>query len=189
MTMADQLRRIPSLSGRALELNVETLPHDPVVLFRSWLETALEFGVQEPHAVSLATVDAVGVPDARTLILKDVDERGWAFAGTASSTKGRQLAVNPVAAIDVYWQPIMRAVRVRGRVFEATPAECDADLAARSQTARASVAPGDWRLWRLVPSQVEFFQASVDRQHTRVVYNTFDGAWMLRVQRGGREIR
>lgn len=74
----------------------------------------------------------------------DPHERGWAFAGTASSRKAQQLAANPAAALSLWWQPQMRAVRVRGPVVAATPQECEADLAARSPQARA-VPPGEWR--------------------------------------------
>ncbi|MDO5682316.1 MAG: hypothetical protein Q4G46_05760 [Propionibacteriaceae bacterium] len=73
MSLAEQLRAIPSLTGTAPALDLTQLPADPTALFREWLEVALRHGVREPHAVSLATVDADGVPDARTLILKDVD--------------------------------------------------------------------------------------------------------------------
>lgn len=177
------------MTGTAPALDLTQLPADPTALFREWLEVALRHGVREPHAVSLATVDADGVPDARTLILKDVDHRGWAFAGTASSTKGRQLADNPAAALDVYWSPLMRAVRVRGPVKEAPPAECEADLAGRSAEARAAVAPGDWRLWRLQPTRVEFFQAATDRQHLRVVYIPAADGWTISVLRGEQAVR
>lgn len=155
-TPAAWLRERPSLTGSAPTLHPESAPDDPLALFLNWITAAAEAGVAEPHATTLATVDADGVPDARTLILKDVDERGWAFAGTRSSAKGRQLAANPAAALNFWWQPVLRAVRVRGPVVEAPAGESTADLAARSATARAGVVDGDWALWRIVPSRIEF---------------------------------
>ena len=178
MALSTDLRQIPSLTGRAPRLDLDDLPADPTDLFAAWLDQALERGVPEPVAATLATVDADGVPDARTLIVKAVDEQGWAFAGTASSRKGQQLAACSSAALNLWWQPIMRAVRARGSVVEASPDEAAADLAARSEDARAGVDPSDWRLWRLVPSRVEFWQGSPDRRHVRIVY-THDGAWRL----------
>lgn len=172
---AQDLRRIPSLAGRPPALDLDDLPRDPVELFAQWLQVALDHDVPEPVAATLATVDADGVPDARTLILKSVDARGWAFAGTASSRKGRQLAACSSAALNVWWQPVVRAVRARGTVVEASPDECAADLAARSAAARADVDPADWRLWRLVPTRVEFWQGSPDRRHVRIVHTTDDG--------------
>ena len=173
---AEDLRTIPSLTGTAPRLELDDLPRDPTDLFAEWLRVALEHGVPEPVAATLATVDDDGVPDARTLILKAVDARGWAFAGSATSRKGQQLTARPSAALTLWWQPLVRAVRVRGRVVEASPEDSAADFAARSESARTGAPAQDWRLWRLVPSRVEFWQGSPDRRHLRIVY-TYDGSW------------
>lgn len=185
-TPADWLRARPSLTGTAPTLHPEAVPGDPLALFLNWIATAAEAGVAEPHAATLATVDAEGLPDARTLILKDVDERGWAFAGPRSSAKGLQLAANPAAALNFWWQPVMRAVRVRGPVEEASAEESAADLAARSPAARAGVAAGDWVLWRIVPTRIEFWQGSKHRRHTRIVY-TRDASGWNRTWQGGED--
>lgn len=184
MSIAQRLRTIPTLTGAAPDLELESLPSDPHVLFTDWLEAALAGDVPEPIAVTLATVDVDGVPDSRVLLLKDVDERGWAFAGTASSRKAQQLAACPAAALGLWWQPQMRAVRVRGPVEQASPEECEADLAARSPEARATVPPGEWRVWRVQPQRIEYWQGSPDRQHVRVVYTRVGEEWQLAVDRG-----
>ena len=184
-TPAAWLRARPSLTGSAPPLHPASVTGDPVALFLNWIATAAEAGVAEPHAATLATVDAEGVPDARTLILKDVGERGWAFAGSRSSAKGRQLATNPAAALNFWWQPVLRAVRVRGPVQEATAEESAADLAARSAQARAGVAEGDWVLWRIVPTRIEFWQGAQDRRHTRIVYVRDGDAWSHTWRAGG----
>lgn len=182
--LGDWLRSQPALVGRAPELDTSTLPDEPLPLFREWIAAAVEEGVPEPHAATLATVDADGIPDARTLILKGVDERGWAFAGPRSSRKAEQLAARPVAALNFWWQPLVRAVRVRGEVREASLDESAADLAARSVAARDGLAPGDWVLWRLVPTRVEFWQGAVDRRHARIVFERVADGW--RCTRAGR---
>ncbi|MCI1020494.1 pyridoxamine 5'-phosphate oxidase family protein [Microbacterium sp. C5A9] len=171
------LRGRHALTGSAPDWDLSALPDDPTSLFAAWLRTADAAGVPEPHTVTLATVDAEGLPDARTLILKRIDERGWAFASTRSSRKGAQLAAAPAAALNFWWQPQVRAVRVRGRVQEATAEESAADLAARSAAARADIADGDWVLWRIVPARIEFWQGSRDRRHTRVIYDAVDTGW------------
>lgn len=171
------LRGRHALTGHTPEWDLGALPEDPADLFAAWLSAADAAGVPEPHTATLATVDREGVPDARTLILKALDERGWAFASTRSSRKGAQLADAPAAALNFWWQPQVRAVRVRGRVQEATPEESAADLAARSAAARADVVEGDWVLWRLVPARIEFWQGSRDRRHTRVVYHADAAGW------------
>ncbi|MWJ14801.1 pyridoxamine 5'-phosphate oxidase [Clavibacter michiganensis subsp. michiganensis] len=174
------LRAQPSLTGSAPALDTADLPDDPDDLFRAWITAAADAGVPEPHAAMLATVDGDGLPDARTLILKDVSPRGWAFASTRSSAKGAQLAANRAAALAFWWQPIVRAVRVRGSVEEATAEESAADLAARSAAARADVDPGDWVLWRIRPVHVEFWQGSPDRRHARILFDRVGETWTRR---------
>jgi pyridoxamine 5'-phosphate oxidase len=174
------LRAQPSLTGSAPALDTTAIPDDPDDLFREWITAAADAGVPEPHAATLATVDADGLPDARTLILKDVSPRGWAFASTRSSAKGAQLAAKQAAALAFWWQPIVRAVRVRGTVEEATAEENEADLAARSAAARADVDPGDWVLWRIRPVHVEFWQGSPDRRHARILFDRVGETWTRR---------
>lgn len=175
---ASWLRGQPALTGSAPPLDIAALPPEPVTLFREWIATAASSDVPEPHAATLATVDGDGVPDARTLILKDVDARGWAIAGPRSSRKARQLAARPAAALNFWWQPLVRAVRVRGAAQEASAAESAADLAARSAAARDGITDGAWVLWRIVPDRVEFWQGSTDRNHTRIVYERTDHGWV-----------
>lgn len=171
------LRAQPALIGDAPPLAVDDLPEEPLPLFLRWMQQAADAGVAVPHAATLATVDAEGMPDARTLILKDVGERGWAFASRRSSRKGAQLAANPVAALNFWWQPIVRAVRVRGRVVEATAEESAADDAARPAEARHGAAIDDWVLWRVVPQRVEFWQGEIDRRHSRIVFDAGMDGW------------
>lgn len=173
----DGLRGRHALTGDAPAWDLDALPEDPALLFAEWLAAADAAAVPEPHTATLATVDAEGMPDARTLILKRVDERGWAIASTRSSRKGAQLDAAPAAALNFWWQPQVRAVRVRGRVEEATAQESAADLAARSPAARALVDEGDWVLWRIVPERIEFWQGSRDRRHTRAVYVPDGSGW------------
>lgn len=177
VSLNDWLRGRHALTGTAPQWDLDALPADPTDLFRDWILLADSDGVPEPQTATLATVDAHGIPDARTLILKSIDERGWAFASTRSSRKGAQLSDAPAAALNFWWQPQVRAVRVRGRVQEASAEESAADLAARSPSARAAIAPGDWVRWWIVPTRVEFWQGSRDRQHTRVVYEPSGGGW------------
>ncbi|MCG5430846.1 pyridoxamine 5'-phosphate oxidase family protein [Mycobacterium sp. MYCO198283] len=166
----DFLRSLPSLAGVGPALDLDSLPRDPVQLFIEWLEGAVRAGVAEPHAMTLSTVDESGAPDARILLLKDVDERGWAFAGTASSGKGHQLRACPRASLTFWWQPLVRSVRLRGTVIEASRSDSLADLRARSVEAQEGVDPDDWTVWRLVPTRAEFWQGSTDRRHTRIVF-------------------
>ncbi|MEU2572838.1 pyridoxal 5'-phosphate synthase [Streptomyces anulatus] len=117
-------------------------PAAPAPLFHAWFAEVVAAGQPEPHAMSLATADAEGLPDVRTLLLHDADERGFHFASHATSAKGRQLAARPYAALGFYWPAQGRQVRVRGPVVRCTPAESHADLHARSTGALAAALTG-----------------------------------------------
>ncbi|MFI8828360.1 pyridoxal 5'-phosphate synthase [Streptomyces sp. NPDC053431] len=118
------------------------VPEEPVALFHAWFTEAVRAGAVEPHTLSLATVDADGRPDVRTVMLHGADARGWHFASHAGSAKGRQLAARPEAALGFYWPVQGRQVRVRGPVRTGTPEEAYADLHARTTGALASALVG-----------------------------------------------
>ncbi|WP_432495291.1 pyridoxine/pyridoxamine 5'-phosphate oxidase [Kineococcus gypseus] len=124
--LREWLRQLPLLGGQAPPFDPATAPGEPLELLVEWLHEAVAAGVPEPHALTLATVDAAGRPDARVLVLKDVADSALWIASGAGSPKGRQLATVPVAALVFYWPQQGRQVRVRGRVRVA-----DAEHAAR----------------------------------------------------------
>lgn len=131
------LRALPVLGGASPGLAVDTDPADPVALFVTWLQQAVEEGVPEPHAVTLSTVDMQGMPRARVLILKAVDEHGWHFAVSSVSQKGRDLASHPVAALTFYWPALVRQVRIVGPVISDGPQASADDFLARPLGSRA----------------------------------------------------
>ncbi|MGO0576592.1 pyridoxamine 5'-phosphate oxidase [Ornithinimicrobium panacihumi] len=95
-------------------------PDAPLPLVLAWAEQAVrrqaERGdVPEPTAISVATVDADGLPDVRTVLMKGLDARGPYFLTNLDSAKGRQLAANPGVAASLTWPSMFRAVRFRGR--------------------------------------------------------------------------
>jgi pyridoxamine 5'-phosphate oxidase len=90
---------------------------DPLERFRAWFTEAEAAGVALPEAMTLATASADGEPSARTVLLKGVDDRGFLFFTNYASRKGRELAVNPRAALVFHWQQEpRRQVLVTGRV-------------------------------------------------------------------------
>jgi pyridoxamine 5'-phosphate oxidase len=95
-------------------LNEADLDPDPFQQFAIWFQQAKEAGVPEANAMVLATASADGVPAARVVLLKDVDERGFTFYSNYESAKGRDLAENPRAALTFYWPQLERQVRVSG---------------------------------------------------------------------------
>ena len=92
------------------------LHEDPIVQFRAWFDEAVAHGVLEPDAMALATASLTGVPSARTVSLRGLDDRGFAFYSNYRSPKARDLDENPRAAIVFHWREVERQVRATGTV-------------------------------------------------------------------------
>ena len=109
---------------------------DPFALFDAWFAEALKKEPNDANAMSLATVDASGLPDVRMVLLKGADRDGFVFYSNLESAKGRELAANPKAALLFHWKSLRRQVRVRGAVTPTTPDEADAYFATRARPAQ-----------------------------------------------------
>ena len=132
------LRSLPVFEVKLPVFDPDDVPADPVSLFVQWLLAAVDDGLPEPHAMTLATADAQGQPSARVLICKDVEPDGrWCFASSATSPKGRALTENPQAALAFYWPGHGRQIRITGPVAPVPAERSAADFLARSPAARA----------------------------------------------------
>ena len=109
---------------------------EPLALFIDWFELAKKKEVNDPNAMTLATVDAGGLPNARMVLLKDIDARGLSFFTNLESAKGTELAANPRAALVFHWKSIRRQVRFRGGVERVSDAEADAYFSTRAKGAQ-----------------------------------------------------
>jgi pyridoxamine 5'-phosphate oxidase len=108
---------------------------DPFELFSAWYERA---AAEAPLAesVCVATVDGDGAPDARMVLLKGFDERGFRFFTNEQSVKGEQLGARPVAAMVFYWRELDRQVRIRGAVERLGTDESDEYFESRPRESR-----------------------------------------------------
>jgi pyridoxamine 5'-phosphate oxidase len=104
---------------------------DPIVEVRRWLGVAVDGGIPNANAMTLATVDDRGRPAARIVLLKEIDERGLVFYTNYESRKANDLAAHAFAALILYWEPLHRQIRVEGAVERVTDAESDAYFASR----------------------------------------------------------
>ena len=108
----------------------------PMEQFDRWWAQALEAKIEEVNAMTLATVDASGMPDARIVLLKGVDEIGFHFYSNYQSRKGMQLTNNEQACLVFFWKELERQVRVRGRMERLPETESDAYFSSRPVESR-----------------------------------------------------
>ena len=109
---------------------------DPMSVVNAWIQEARAAGVEEPTAAALATADASGVPSLRFVLLRGIDAQGARFYTNYESRKASELAVNPRAALALYWHPLHRQARLEGAVERLAPEESDAYFAARDRESR-----------------------------------------------------
>lgn len=112
------------------------LAADWLTQLRRWLDDAARAGLPEPNAMVLATAGVDGAPSARTVLLKEADERGLAFFTNLGSRKGRELGENPRAAVVFPWYPMQRQVVIDGLVEPVATDEADAYFASRPRGSR-----------------------------------------------------
>lgn len=117
-------------------LDDEHAAADPLAQFGRWWDEALNSQLPEVNAMTLATADAGGVPSARVVLLKGYDERGFVFFTNYDSRKGRELAVNPQAALLFFWPELERQVRIEGLVERVAAEESDAYYRSRPLASR-----------------------------------------------------
>jgi pyridoxamine 5'-phosphate oxidase len=148
---------------------------EPIGLFIDWLADAGAHEVNDSNAMTLSTVDADGLPDARIVLLKDVDQRGFTFYSNRESAKGLELAARPVAALTFHWKSLRRQVRVRGAVEPVTVEEADAYFASRARESRIGAWASDQS--RVLDAR-QTLEAAVARETAR-----FDGHEVDRPER------
>lgn len=109
-----------------------TLYSEAIDRFLALLEQARDSeSVPEPTAMTLATTGPDGRPSARTVLLKEADERGFVFYTNTLSRKGRQLSAVPQAALVFFWPALAAQVLVEGEVRAVDDDEADAYFASR----------------------------------------------------------
>jgi pyridoxamine 5'-phosphate oxidase len=181
----------------------------PFEQFGLWFDQALEQNVPEPTTMTLATADSQGRPSARIVLLKGFDEAGFVFYTNYNSRKGQDLAVQPWASLNFFWQPLERQVRINGLIAKVSAQESDdyfhsrplgsrlgAWVSAQSQpttlaaleanTAAVQQKYGDqpprpphWGGYRLAPEYFEFWQGRPSRLHDRLTYQRSSTSWAL----------
>jgi len=164
--MKDALRRDYHGEG----LTESELAATPWEQTRHWVDDAVYRSVErddvpEPLAMSLATVDAAGQPDVRTVLLRFFDPAGPGFVSNLESTKGKQIAGNPRVAAALVWAGMYRAIRFRGTAQQLGRDEVERYFAERPWGSRISA-------WASRQSQV-----IGDRSGLEEAYERYAARW------------
>ena len=109
---------------------------DPITLFHSWFAEAKVQEVNDPNAMTLATVGPSGAPSARMVLLKDVGPTGFVFYTNFESRKGAEILANPNVALLFHWKSLNRQVRVEGEALPVSDDEADAYFDSRPRASR-----------------------------------------------------
>ena len=118
-------------------MSLSPLPNaDPFSLLSDWLADARRTEINDPTAMTLATIGKDGAPDARIVLLKGQDERGLVFYTNYESRKGEELSADPRATLVFHWKSLQRQVRVDGQVERVTPEEADAYFVSRPRLSK-----------------------------------------------------
>ncbi len=125
---------------------------DPFALFGEWLKDAEASEPNDPNAMTLATVDEEGLPNARMVLLKGFDDRGFVFYTNFESQKGQEILGTLKAALVFHWKSLRRQVRIRGVVEKVTAAEADEYFNSRPRDSRI----GAWASAQSRPLQGRF---------------------------------
>jgi len=131
MTDGNDLVRHRRVQYETAGLDVSDVDDSPVVQWHSWHSDAIEAGLVEPNAMTVATVDATSTPDARIVLAREVSDGGVTFFTNFNSTKSQQLESTQRATAVFGWLALHRQVRVTGTVERIADTESDAYFASR----------------------------------------------------------
>lgn len=109
---------------------------DPFVIAQRWLDEAEQTEPNDPNAIALSTVDAQGMPNARMVLLKEIESAAFVFYTNYDSQKGREIVGAGKAAFVMHWKSLRRQIRVRGTVVKEAGPQADAYYASRSLKSR-----------------------------------------------------
>ena len=98
---------------------------NPLDLFKEWYAEAKKTEINDPNALSVATVDENGAPSVRMVLLKDFSVKGFVFYTNLNSKKSEDIKKNPQVSICFHWKSILRQIRISGKVSNVSDAEAD----------------------------------------------------------------
>ncbi len=145
---------------------------DPFSQFEKWWNESLASGIEEINAMTLATASADGMPDARIVLLKGFDEKGFIFFTNYDSVKGQELLANPRACLVFFWKELERQVRISGLAVQVSEKENDDYFKSRPEGSRIgawaspqseTIESRDWLEMNEKKIREQFFNGQIDR--------------------------
>ncbi len=118
------------------ELDEASAGDDPLIFFKKWFSEAEAAAITEINAMTLATADTGGLPHARIVLLKGLDQDGFVFYTNYDSAKGKELVTNPFACLVFFWKELERQVRIEGVVEKVKEEESDIYFQSRPEGSR-----------------------------------------------------
>lgn len=134
--------------------------HDPIELFKNWMEEADCKEQSDANAMNLATVNGAGEPSSRMVLLKKVDRFGFTFYTNLGSRKAQDMAINPRVALCFHWKTLKRQVRIEGTIEAVEAREADEYFASRDRASRIGA-------WASKQSQVLSERVNLEEQITK----------------------
>ncbi|MEP7196887.1 MAG: pyridoxamine 5'-phosphate oxidase [Saprospiraceae bacterium] len=183
-----------------LEFDFESADLNPINQFKSWLDDAIENGIEDATSMSLSTVNKQGRPSSRFVLLKNLSDKGIVFYTNYKSKKAEHIHVNPFVSINFYWKELERQVRIEGKAEKVSPLESKQYFDSRTMESRISaiaspqssiieskkslqekinylnhhveeiVCPDHWGGYLVKPDRIEFWQGRSNRLHDRLEY-------------------
>ncbi len=157
---------------------------NPFVLFNEWLNLAIAEEINDPSAMTIASVDSDGMPNARIVLMRRFDERGFCFFTNFESTKGEELLVSKKAAAVFHWKSLRKQIRIRGEVEPVRGEEADDYFNSRPRGSK--IASTASKQSRPLPDRKEFEDAMAALEE-KYGYDTKHAMHLVRLLRMGVE--
>ncbi len=183
----------------APSLNELEMAVNPIIQLELWLDEAIQSKqIITPNAATLATVNQNQQPSARIILIKAITENGLTFYTHYESQKGQDIAQNPKACLNFYWEPLHRQIKITGKIKKTSQKESETYFYSRPHASQAAAAispqsqpinketlhqefneinnqtkipyPTQWGGYLLTPHAFEFWQGQPNRLHDRIQY-------------------
>ena len=186
----------------------EDLPENPIKLFSDWFINADSKSNEiEPNAMSLSTIDLIGVPITRVVLLKKFSNDGFVFCTNYSSRKGKSITKNPNVCMSFFWSSLEQQVIINGKASKVSEADSDNYFNSRPIGSRLGAIisnqseiipsreylenklkknnlennsvkrPKNWGGYIVDPTSIEFWQGRENRLHDRILYKKENNIW------------